>query len=408
MIIEILMPALSPTMTDGNLAKWFKKEGEKVKPGEVIAEIETDKATMEVEAVDEGIIGKILIQSGTNGVLVGEAIALILEEESEKSLLDSYQIKGKKSRNNEKKDQELTTQKQEAKTEKQDNINSGKRIFASPLAKRIAEQNSVDLTRVNGTGPHGRIVKNDVLAANSSSAITAPKRVFGAGGYDLEPVSNMRKVIAKRLLESKQTVPHFYLNIDCNLDRLMQAREEINSEFQKDKKISVNDFIIKASSMALAKVPEVNSSWSDDGIIKYRDIDISIAVAIDGGLVTPIIKCANLKTLLEISSEMKELAAKAKDGKLKPEEYQGGGFSISNLGMFGIKSFSAIINPPQSCILAVGAGNKIPVVASDQIKISTVAELTLSCDHRVVDGAVGARFLSALKEYIENPFKMLV
>lgn len=409
MITEILMPALSPTMTDGNLAKWYKNEGDKVKPGEVIAEIETDKATMEVEAVDEGILAKILVKAGANGVLVGEAIALVIEEEEDKSLLETYEIKGRKSVTEEKAILDNNIDKQDAISEKIAGRTDSQRIFASPLAKRIAEQNSVDLSKISGSGPHGRIIKNDVISAKTSSISQASRVITSSGGaYDLEPVSNMRKVIARRLLESKQTVPHFYLNIDCNLDRLLNVREEVNLGAEKDKKISVNDFIIKASSMALQEVSEVNSSWSDDGIMKYRDVDISVAVAINGGLVTPIIRNANLKKISEISAEMKELATKAKDGKLKPEEYQGGGFSISNLGMFGIKSFSAIINPPQSSILAVGAGNKVPVVVGDQVKISTVAELTLSCDHRVVDGAVGARFLAALKEYIENPLKMLV
>jgi pyruvate dehydrogenase E2 component (dihydrolipoamide acetyltransferase) len=409
MITEILMPALSPTMTDGNLAKWYKNEGDKVKPGEVIAEIETDKATMEVEAVDEGILAKILVKAGANGVLVGEAIALVIEEEDDKSLLETYQIKGKESVTEEKAVLDKIIDKQEVISEKIADRSNSQRIFASPLAKRIAEQNSVDLSKISGSGPHGRIIKNDVISAKTSSIPQTSRVITSSGGaYDLEPVSNMRKVIARRLLESKQTVPHFYLNIDCNLDRLLNVREEVNLGAEKDKKISVNDFIIKASSMALQEVSEVNSSWSDEGIMKYRDVDISVAVAINGGLVTPIIRNANLKKISEISAEMKELATKAKDGKLKPEEYQGGGFSISNLGMFGIKSFSAIINPPQSSILAVGAGNKVPIVVGDQIKISTVAEFTLSCDHRVVDGAVGARFLAALKEYIENPLKMLV
>lgn len=408
MIIEILMPALSPTMTDGNLAKWFKKEGDKIKPGELIAEIETDKATMEVEAVDAGTIGKILIAEGATNVKVGEVIALVLEEGANKELLATYTIKGKTAAPLDTKDVQAESP-QPSIPQKIATTNSNDRIFASPLAKRIAEQNSVSLTAIPGSGPHGRIIKDDVIASINNPTKNSPAKVSGAiGAYDLEPITNMRKVIAKRLVESKQTVPHFYLNIECNLDKILLLREDVNKDLEKDKKISVNDFIIKASSVALARVPEVNSSWTDEGIMKYRDIDVAVAVAISGGLVTPIIRTSNFKSLSEISSEMKLLASKARDGKLKPEEYQGGGFSISNLGMFGIKQFGAIINPPQSCILAIGAGVKKPVVIDDQIKISTMCEMTLSCDHRVVDGVVGARFLSALKELIENPVKMLV
>jgi len=410
MIIEILMPALSPTMTDGTLGKWFKKEGDKIKPGDVIAEIETDKATMEVEAVEEGVIGKILVQGGTANVLVGAAIALILEEDSDRAGLDSYQVKGLKSA------APVTAAPESIKQESQvvaaNTSNTTSRIFASPLAKRIAADKSINLANIEGSGPHGRIIKADVTSVTTSAAIPsaapAARTIAPAGGYTLEPHSNMRKVIAKRLVESKQTVPHFYLNIDCNLDKLLLIRSEVNSTDGKGHKFSVNDFVIKACAMALAKVPAANSSWSEEGVIHYNDVDIAIAVAIEGGLITPLIRQANFKSLTEISNEMKGLAARAREGKLKPEEYQGGGFSISNLGMFGIKQFSAIINPPQSCILAVGAGIKTPVVCGNEIKISTLAHMTLSCDHRVVDGAVGAQFLAAFKEYMENPVKMLV
>ncbi len=400
MIIEILMPALSPTMTDGILSKWFKKEGDKIIPGEVIAEIETDKATMEVEAVDEGIIGKILITQGTANIPVGSTIALVLEEGDDKSLLDGYKIKGSKhsaTKIEEKKEHIIEAPKQQQ--------TSNERIFASPLAKRIAEDKSIDLRNISGSGPHGRIVKSDVLEAKTC---TKPASLTRDGGYSIEPHSNVRKVIAKRLLESKLTVPHFYLNINCNLDKLLEIRLQINSMEDAKHKISVNDFIIKASAMALAKVPHANSSWSDDGIIRYHDVDIAVAVAIDGGLVTPLVRNADQKSLIEISNEMKILASRARDGKLKPDEYQGGSFTISNLGMFGIKQFAAIINPPQSCILAVGSGEKTPVVDGDKIKISTIAEMTLSCDHRVVDGAIGAQFLAEFKSYIENPIKMFL
>ena len=401
MIIEILMPALSPTMTDGTLAKWYKKEGDQVKPGELMAEIETDKATMEIEAVEEGVVGKILVPAGTQNILVGTAIALIIEDETDRATLAAYQVKVSKN---------LTSQKEEVKTytvpaATEPEIQSAQtsRIFASPLAKRIAVDKGINLTLISGSGPHGRIVKEDLENQNGFLQVIKTRNVVP---YSLEPLTNMRRVIAKRLIESKQTVPHFYLNIECNLDKLLAIRADLNSV--EGYKISVNDFIIKATALALAKSPNANSSWSEEGVVKYNNVDIAVAVAIDGGLVTPIIKNADLKNLQELSSEMKGLVAKARTGKLKPEEYQGGSFSISNLGMFGIKEFAAIINPPQSCILAIGAGIKAPSVIGDMIKISTIAQMTLSCDHRVVDGAVGAGFLNHFKDYIENPIKMFV
>lgn len=400
MIIEILMPALSPTMTEGTLAKWHRKEGDKLKPGELIAEIETDKATMEVEAVEEGIIGKILINSGVNNVPVGSVIALLIEEESDRELLNSYQVKIQKNTPNQEK---AEVKKSEIVPIEAKNLISKDdvRIVASPLAKRIAADKGIDLKYISGSGPRGRIVKQDV---EGNTAISRQSR--NSVSHTLEPLTNMRRVIAKRLVESKQTVPHFYLNIECNLDKLLAVRADLNSI--DGYKISVNDFIIKATAMALAKSPEANSSWSEEGIIRYNNIDVAVAVAISGGLVTPILKNADQKTLLELSNEMKLLAAKAKEGKLTPEEYQGGSFSISNLGMFGIKEFAAIINPPQSCILAVGAGIKAPAVVNGVLGISTIAQMTLSCDHRVVDGAVGAKFLSYFKDYMENPIKMFV
>ena len=401
MIIEILMPALSPTMTDGTLAKWYKKEGDQVKPGELMAEIETDKATMEIEAVEEGVVGKILVPAGTQNILVGTAIALIIEDETDRATLAAYQVKVSKN---------LTSQKEEVKTytvpaATEPEIQSAQtsRIFASPLAKRIAVDKGINLTLISGSGPHGRIVKEDLENQNGFLQVIKTRNVVP---YSLEPLTNMRRVIAKRLIESKQTVPHFYLNIECNLDKLLAIRADLNSV--EGYKISVNDFIIKATALALAKSPNANSSWSEEGVVKYNNVDIAVAVTIDGGLVTPIIKNADLKNLQELSSEMKGLVAKARTGKLKPEEYQGGSFSISNLGMFGIKEFAAIINPPQSCILAIGAGIKAPSVIGDMIKISTIAQMTLSCDHRVVDGAVGAGFLNHFKDYIENPIKMFV
>ncbi|MDX2050381.1 MAG: pyruvate dehydrogenase complex dihydrolipoamide acetyltransferase [Rickettsiaceae bacterium] len=423
MIIEILMPALSPTMTEGNLAKWLKKEGEKVKPGDVIAEIETDKATMEVEAVDEGFIGKILVHAGSKDVKVGAIIALIIEEESDKKLLDDHISKisssnnAKQIENTESSKQSNTANNQEQTSQEisdlqNDLSSSDNRIFASPLARRIANQNNINLALITGSGPHGRIIKEDVVSVQAQTkgaeqSFTKNPQRSGAD-FSLIPITNIRKVIATRLLESKLTVPHFYLTIECNIDKLLAIRSEINESRDKDHKISVNDFMIKATALSLHNMPEVNTSWSDDGIIQYKYVDISVAVALDGGLITPIIKDANLKSLSELSKEMKELAQRAKNGKLMPHEYQGGGFSISNLGMYGVKQFAAIINPPQSGILAIGAGQQKPIVYDDKVIISTVTEVTLSCDHRVVDGVTGARFLSHFKDFVENPVKMLI
>jgi pyruvate dehydrogenase E2 component (dihydrolipoamide acetyltransferase) len=411
MIIEVLMPALSPTMTEGTLAKWLKKEGDSVSPGEVIAEIETDKATMEVESVEEGFIGKIFVAEGTENVQVNSLIALILEEEADKEKLVDFKPKALAAESNpqQTKEPQQSSTSQESKANTSE-TNSGERVFASPLAKRIAQQNNLDLTSISGSGPRGRIIKSDVenAAARPQTQNANKAKMVSSGGYETKPLSNMRKVIAKRLQESKQNIPHFYLNVECNLDKLLDLRAEINANAEKDSRVSVNDLIIKATAGALRRVPEANSSWADDGIRYYNDVDISVAVAIEGGLITPIVKSADIKTLSEISSEMKDLAKRAREGKLMPEEYQGGSISISNLGMFGVEQFNAIINPPQSCILAIGAGIKKPAVVGDQIKISTMCNITLSCDHRVVDGAVGASLLSSLKDLIENPIKMLV
>ncbi len=417
MAIEILMPALSPTMTEGNLAKWLKKEGDKVKPGDVLAEIETDKATMEVEAVDAGTLGKIVVQAKTEGVKVNQLIAVLLEANEAKSAVDEVL----------KKHQGVAAiaapAKQEVvtKVEQPKAVNapaaitqSSSRVFASPLAKRIAEQQGIDLSSIKGSGPHGRIVKDDVLSQKSSSfANTNFQTGRSSEQYRLVPNSNMRKVIAKRLVESKQTVPHFYLTVDCQLDELLKVREQINAKAPKngDKaayKISVNDFIIKASAQALRALPKANASWSDEGIMIYNNVDISVAVAIEDGLITPIIKNADQKSLAQISAEMKDLAARAKSNSLKPEEFQGGGFSISNLGMYGIKQFNAIINPPQACILAVGVGEEKPVVRNGKLEIATVMTVTISCDHRVIDGALGAELIQAFKNFIEQPAMMLV
>lgn len=415
----ILMPALSPTMKEGNLAKWIKKEGDKIKAGEVIAEIETDKATMEVEAVDEGILGKIIVPGGTENVPVNSLIALILEEGEDKSKLDSYQAESnatpaKTEDKKETKKEEIVTTKSSP-IQENPKLNNDK-IAASPLAKRIAKENNVNLAGIRGSGPHGRIIKDDILGAKSSGTFSVSNGVVSrnAEEYRVSKNSNVRKVIARRLLESKQTVPHFYLSVDLKIDKLLNFRHDLNSVATLDTngnpayKVSVNDLIIKAVAMALKKVPDANSTWTDEAVLIYNNIDISVAVAIDGGLITPIVRNADQKTIPAISLEMKQLIAKAKAGKLQPEEFQGGGFSISNLGMFGIDSFQAIVNPPQSCILAVGAGVKKPVIEHDKIEIRDVMNVTLSSDHRSVDGAVGAEFLQALKRFIENPILMLI
>jgi len=412
MPIKILMPALSPTMTSGNLAKWSKKEGEEIKAGDVIAEIETDKATMEVEAVDEGILAKIIIAEGTSEVAVGSLIAVLLEEGEDDSILDSF-IKENSSKPKEEKEPQAkapdTQNQPSSDTPKPMPASSNSRIFASPLARRIADQKGIDLSRMQGSGPNGRIVKADVEQDGSA------RRNDGIVSRNPEefrsvPHSMMRKVIAQRLTESKQTIPHFYLNVECNLDKLLEARADINSmsDSSNPYKISVNDMVIKAVSYALRDVRDANASWSDDAVILYNNVDVSVAVAIDEGLITPIIKNADQKSLIAISSEMKSLAKKARDGKLSPEEYQGGGFTISNLGMYNIKRFNAIINPPQGAILAIGAGEKRPIIVDDEISISTIMDVTLSCDHRIIDGAVGANFINAFKDYIEHPVKLLI
>ena len=413
MPIEILMPALSPTMTHGNLAKWRKKEGDKVKSGDVIAEIETDKATMEVEAVDEGVIGKILVSAGTNDVAVNSLIALLLEDGEDKATLDSYQPKARAAKPSEAAKTAVasavaapaaaSTQEGESSA-----MQSKTRVFASPLARKIAQQQNINLANIKGSGPRGRIVKDDVLSGGGRACGAVFTR--NEREYEVVPVNNMRKVIASRLLESKQTIPHFYLTIDCNMDSLLEARESVNSHFEQIKsgnKISVNDFVIKASAMALRDVPSANVSWMGDAIYQYNNVDISVAVSIDNGLITPIIRSADHKSITEISNEMKSLAQRARTTGLAPHEFQGGGFSISNLGVFGIKQFNAIVNPPQGCILAIGATEKRAIVTeNDKIEVASMVSLSLSCDHRVVDGAVGAQYLAALKKYLEAPLLM--
>ncbi len=422
------MPALSPTMTAGNLAKWLKQEGDKVSPGEVIAEIETDKATMEVEAVDEGIMGKIICVAGSENIAVNSLIAVLLEEGEDASVLESFAQAGafgnSQSSSNLQSPSHLDTSCHP--DESRDPVKSAEitasagaagaavpRIFASPLAKKIAVQSGINLVNISGSGPYGRIIKSDILAAqNSSNNINQGnnKLVQATEEYRAVPNSNVRKIIAKRLLESKQTIPHFYLSIECNVDKLLALRQELNSADTNESapKVSVNDFVILAVAKALREVGEANASWYLDAIHYYNNVDISVAVAIDGGLITPVIKSADKKDIISLSREVKNLAKRARENKLLPEEFQGGGFTISNLGMYGIKNFSAIINPPQSCILAVGESVKRPVIVNDQIVIATMMELTLSCDHRVVDGVIGAKFLAAFKKLIEKPILILV
>ncbi len=431
MPIEILMPALSPTMTEGTLAKWIKKEGDTVESGDVLCEIETDKATMEVEAVDEGTIGKILIGDGTEGIAVNQAIALLLEEDEDKSALDGYEVAAAPAPEAPKEDKVVEMPKPAAATPApaasapaprpaQAAPSTGGRVFASPLARRIADDAGINVAMVPGSGPAGRIVKSDVEKALVSGIAHASGSTMGAvvrhpDAYSEIPNSGMRKTIAKRLTESKQQVPHFYLNVDVELDALLDARRQINAggaplaEGQAPQwKVSVNDMVIKAVGMALRDIPAANASWTEAAIQQYSNADVSVAVAIDGGLITPIVQNADQQTIVNISHITKDLIVRAKGGKLAPEEYQGGGFSISNLGMYGIKSFSAIVNPPQGCILAVGAGEERAIVKDGEFVAVNAMTVTLSCDHRVVDGAVGAEFLNAFKKYIENPVMMMV
>lgn len=428
MPIEILMPALSPTMTEGTLAKWTKKEGDAISAGDVIAEIETDKATMEVEAVEEGTLGRILVSDGSENVAVNKVIALLLEDGEDKKALDEW--KPKEEPKKEAAKQEATSG--EASEDKAKPTSGGGAVMmsaeptkspdlpegavatsgdvkASPLAKRLAKEQGVALEKVKGTGPHGRIVREDIESFLKYGGVSGHVTREGVP-FRKNQNNGMRKTIAKRLLEAKQTMPHFYLSVECEIDKLMDVRAQLNSAAKNDPetgkplyKISVNDLVIKASALALRDKPEANASWYDDAIVVYNNVDISVAVATEGGLITPIVKNADQKSLAQISTEMKSLAARARANKLQPEEYQGGGFSISNLGMYGIKTFSAIINPPQSCILAVGAGESKLVMRNGQPAEVTVMTVTLSVDHRSVDGALGAEWLQAFKYYIENP-----
>ncbi|TYC58702.1 pyruvate dehydrogenase complex dihydrolipoamide acetyltransferase [Rhodobacterales bacterium] len=465
MPINITMPALSPTMEEGNLAKWLVKEGDKVSSGDVIAEIETDKATMEVEAVDEGTVGKIVVPEGSQGVKVNELIAVLLEDGEDASAIDTSGG-GKSDADSGAKDSGSKPEKGDAASapagdEKVPSVpgssssievgakaatdpvpapktSDGGRIFASPLARRLAQLNGLDLKALSGSGPHGRIIKRDIEAALESgtgkaaakdaeapkaAAASAPAKgqsaeqvlgLFDKDSYELVPHDGMRKTIAKRLTESKQTIPHFYVSVDCELDALLALRAQLNDAAARDKdgkpayKLSVNDMTIKALALALRDVPMANVSWTDDNMVVHKHADVGVAVAIPGGLITPIIRRAEEKPLSVVSNEMKDLGKRAKERKLKPDEYQGGTTAVSNMGMMGVKNFSAVVNPPHATILAVGAGEKRPVVKDGELAVATVMSVTLSTDHRCVDGALGAELLAAFKGYIENPMSMLV
>jgi pyruvate dehydrogenase E2 component (dihydrolipoamide acetyltransferase) len=442
---NILMPALSPTMTEGKLAKWLKQEGDEIKAGDVIAEIETDKATMEVEAVDEGKLQRILVPAGTDAVKVNEPIAVILGEGEDPAAVAAPAAKPAPSPAAAKPTAAppapvpaqapapppaAAAQPPVAAAPRPD----GQRIFASPLARRLAAEGSIDLAGLTGSGPHGRIVKADIEAAQARGPVAKPAAaptaapaavpgaapapalsaaaIAGTTPYHLVPATTMRKVIARRMVESKQQVPHFYLSIDCEIDQLLKLRANLNAKAPEkgegSYKLSVNDFVIRAAALALRKVPSANAAYSEEGAVMFDAVDISVAVAIPGGLITPIVRSADQKGLAAISNEMRTLAGKAKEGKLKPEEFQGGTFSISNLGMYGIREFQAVINPPQGAILAVGAGEQRPVVKGGALAIATVMSCTLSVDHRVLDGAIGAEFLAAFKKLIEDPITMLL
>ena len=421
MSVDILMPALSPTMEEGTLSKWLVKEGDKVESGDLIAEIETDKATMEVEAIEDGIIGKILVSEGQESIKVNSPIAILLSEgenlsENAISTDSNKEVQKEVQKNKEnvvqindiKNNDEISKSISDNTTKSYFKPDKLERIFVSPLAKRIAKQRDIPLSSIKGSGPHGRILKIDVDNFDIKKIEYPSLNNLESNNFEIVKNSAMRKTIAERLVKSKNEAPHFYLSLDCNIDELLKVRKAINSKSNDEYKISVNDMIIKASSAALLKVPKANASWENENTKYFNNTDISVAVAIEGGLITPIVKNVQSKGLLEISMDMKDLANKAKDGKLQPEEYLGGSFSISNLGMYGIKEFSAVINPPQGCILAVGSGEKRVIVINDEISIATIMTVTLSCDHRVVDGAVGAEFLSEFKNFIENPSLMLL
>ncbi|MBI5263203.1 MAG: pyruvate dehydrogenase complex dihydrolipoamide acetyltransferase [Bradyrhizobium sp.] len=447
MPINILMPALSPTMEKGNLAKWLKKEGDKVKSGDVIAEIETDKATMEVEAIDEGTIARILVPEGTQDVAVNDVIAVLAGEGEDVKAASAGGAKPSASSAPPKAAAAPVaatpapapapaaakpTAPPAAPAQAAPQTNGHGRVFSSPLARRLATEAGIEISMISGTGPHGRVIARDVEEAKSGKGLKAPAAapaapalapsmsdkqilaLFEPGSYEVVPHDNMRRTIAQRLTASVQNVPHFYLTIDCDIGKLLAAREEINAAAPKDKekkplyKLSVNDFVIKAMAVALQKIPDCNVSWTDGGLLKHRHSDIGVAVAMPGGLITPIIRKAETKTLSAISGEMKDFAARARARKLKPEEYQGGTTAVSNLGMYGIKDFTAVINPPHATILAVGTSEERPVVRNGNIEIASIMSVTLSCDHRAIDGALGAELIGAFRQLIENPVMMMV
>jgi pyruvate dehydrogenase E2 component (dihydrolipoamide acetyltransferase) len=475
MPVNILMPALSPTMEKGNLAKWLKKEGDKVKPGDVIAEIETDKATMEYEAIDEGTLAKIVVPEGTQDVAVNQLIAVLAEEgedvkaaaagagqraapaKTAKPVTPSPQpspqrgegVPPSPSPQTRPTSQPGAQQRPSPQAPPAPSPRTGEgggdggrvdghganRVFASPLARRLAKEAGIDLARIHGSGPHGRVIARDVAAAKSGKGLAPPAAVgapgaaplpvqapsddkiralFEPGSYEIVPHDNIRKVIARRLVEAKLTIPHFYLTLDCNIGKLLAAREEINAAAPKDKdgkptyKISVNDFVIKALALALQRVPDANVTWTESGMLKHKHSDIGVAVSIPGGLITPIVRKAEAKSLSVISNEMKDCAACVRARKLKPEEYQGGTSAVSNLGMYGIKDFAAVINPPHATILAVGTGEERAVARNGKIEAAWMMSVTLSTDHRAVDGALGAQLLGAFKALIENPVMMVV
>jgi len=420
MPINIQMPALSPTMEEGTLAKWLVKEGDSVESGDVMAEIETDKATMEFEAVDEGVIGKIIVPEGSTGIKVNEIIAILLEDGEDSSDIETNDAENKQDVVDIiKNDEKIPV----VKSEKTGLSSSKERIFATPLARRIAKSTNVDLANIKGSGPYGRIVKADVQSNNVNASEKTPitqitssvtsetiKTMYKDREFAEIPLDGMRKVIANRLTEAKQTIPHFYLRKSVNLDKLLIIRSEMNAGLiDQGIKISVNDFIVKASSLALQDIPQANVVWAQDRILQMTSSDVAVAVSVEGGLFTPVIFDSEKKTLLSLSSEIKDLASRARKKKLSPNEYQGGSFAISNLGMMGVENFDAVINPPHGSILAVGAGTKKPIVKEDgAIIAATIMSLTLSVDHRAIDGALGAEFLARITHYLENPLTMLV
>jgi pyruvate dehydrogenase E2 component (dihydrolipoamide acetyltransferase) len=462
MPINILMPALSPTMEKGNLAKWLKREGDKVKTGDILAEIETDKATMEYEAVDDGVLAKIVVPEGTADVPVNQLIAVLASEGEDVKAAAAGAGKGAPPAKSQAapsfetrpagapqddavKRQQTASAQQVARPaprpeegarapvskHEAPRTNGHGRLFSSPLARRLAKEAGIDLARVQGSGPHGRVVARDIAQAKSGGAMKAPagapgialaqapsddkiRALFEPGSYEVVPHDNIRKIIAQRLVQAKQTIPHFYLTVACTIDKLLAAREDINSTAPKGEdgkpawKLSVNDFVIKALALALVRVPDANVTWTESGMLKHKHVDIGVAVSIPGGLITPVVRHAETKSLTAISAEMKDLAARARARRLKPEEYQGGSTAVSNLGMYGIEEFAAVINPPHATILAVGAGEERAVVRDGRIVAATQMKLTLSTDHRAVDGALGAELIGAIRRYLESPTAMLV